>query len=110
MGEYFHEIKILHTLAAQERIKMKIRKRLRFAIVRLSLLVGIQTGGGGGMMTTFSTRPLRVVEKSLQLGIQGPLVRVINDKVIYLVTIDSFGLNFGTPFCSGKEAASIWSI
>ena len=72
-------------------------------MVRLPLLVGTRTGGSGGMVATFSTIPLRVVENLLQVRIRGPLVRVINDKVTYRITIYSFGLKFGSPFAPAKK-------
>ena len=72
-------------------------------MTRLSLLVGIRIGGGGGMEATLSITPLRVVEKSLQVGIRGPPVRMINDKVTYRVTIYYFGLKCGTPFAPANK-------
>ena len=59
----FHEIKIMHTTRGPKRTKKKIGKKSHFSIVRLSLLVGIRIGGGGGMEATFSITPLRMVEK-----------------------------------------------
>ena len=83
--------------------KEKDKKKITFCYGKVSLLIGIRTGGGGEMVATFSTTPLRVVEKSLELEIRGPSVRVINEKVIYRVIKDSFGLNFGTPFAMARK-------
>ena len=45
---FFTKLKSCIPLAAPKRTKKKIGKKSHFSIVRLSLLVGIRIGGGGG--------------------------------------------------------------
>ena len=100
---FFTKLKSCIPLANPKMTKKKIGKKSNFFIIRLSFFVGIWIGGGGDMEATFSSTPLKVVEKSLQVGIRGPSVRVINGKIIYRVTIDSFGFKYGTLFAPAKK-------